>query len=173
MLLIPERPMLSFGVSQIQLAARDIHTCDQKTGFTESILLETGDIPSSPNQQTVLYPSKGFRLPAPHPFVDDAVTCDSSEANRAWSSLPAVPCLPLTDRQGPCHSTHPASKIHMFFSVGRASFFQAMQRCFRTMDSTPAQRERGGNMTFQHHLFWTAPTVHIVEMTKDQTGREA
>lgn len=28
-------------------------------------------------------------LQPPHPFVDDAVTCDSSEANRAWSSLPA------------------------------------------------------------------------------------
>lgn len=37
--------------------------------------------------------------PAPHLFVDDTVTCDSSEANRAWSSLPAetLACLPLTD----------------------------------------------------------------------------
>ena len=52
-----------------------------------------------------------------------------------------------------------------------------MQRCFRTMDSAPVQRERGGNklrsVTFQHHLFWTAPTVRLVKMTKDQTGREA
>ncbi|KAM7367262.1 hypothetical protein PAMP_015177 [Pampus punctatissimus] len=70
---------------------------------------------------------------------NDAVTCDSSEVNRAWSSLPAetLPCLPLTDRKGPSHSTHPASKIHIFFLCGKSLFAQAKQRCFRTTDSAP------------------------------------
>lgn len=65
-----------------------------------------------------------LRPPAPHLFVDDTVTCDSSEANRAWSSLPAetLACLPLTDSPSwdkvqAAPSVHPASKILIFFSL--------------------------------------------------------
>lgn len=110
-----------------------------------------------------------------HPFVDDAVPCDSSEANRAWSSLPAetLACLPITDRPGwydvqTAPPSNPASKNHIFFpSVGRAS---VLQPCSADSGPWTALLYRGREMdtrqrrvTFQHHLLWTAPIVHIPE----------
>lgn len=86
---------------------------------------EAGNVrPSSSHNLFSVYLRDVFRPPAPHLFVDDTVTCDSSEANRAWSSLPAetLACLPLTDSPSwdkvqAAPSVHPASKILIFFSL--------------------------------------------------------
>lgn len=76
-----------------------------------------------------------------HPFVDDAVTCDSSEANRAWSSLPAeaLAYSPLY-RQTRLRPGPSCSKKIIFFPLcGLSLWAPAMQRWFRTMDSAPVQ----------------------------------
>lgn len=86
-----------------------------RTGNTFPVFRQ---IKSSPSRSVFL--RDAFRPPAPRPFVDDIATCDSSEANRAWSSLPAENFTLLVSyrwtqmRQGPSCSTQTAKSNFIF-----------------------------------------------------------
>lgn len=146
-----------------------------KISITEIILLETGDIPSSPNQQTVLYPSKGC-IQASRPPSLCRWRCHMWQL---WSKqgveLPACwdSALFASYRQTRSKPLRPSSQQNSIV-------FSPWEEPLCSGHAVPFQHHGQRSCTagerwkqFQHHLFWTAPTVHIVKMTKDQTGRQA
>lgn len=98
-------------------------------------------------------------IEASHPFVDDAVTCDSCEANWAWSSMPAETpaCLPPSDGPNLLHPvTQPAKKKKKSYFFPFCGHSSALRSC--SADSEPRTAARGQGqrrVTCQHHLLWT------------------
>lgn len=127
------------------------HKCNWllKTFTRLSQIVETGDIPSNP-VLFFIHLRDAFRPPAPPSLCRWRChmwrlwSKQGVELPACWYSALFVSYGRTLMRRGSSCSTQ-TPKIIFYFHCRNGLHAQAMQRWFRTMDSAPVQRERGGN----------------------------